>query len=168
MGTLDFASFARCVYDQPQLMGTAANLRRLFSKFDADGSGELDRKELTALVLYYLELRGLPPPESSLLEGYVDAAFAQADTDASATIDFPELCRFIATSNLSLQVRPAYTALGTGASRLARTAAMFAPASARCCRPQCRLRRRWRCWSRARRRPPPPPRARPKRSNAGA
>jgi Ca2+-binding EF-hand superfamily protein len=49
-GVLDFSSFAKCVYDDPQLMGTAANLRRSFKHFDTNGDDALDRDELAAMV----------------------------------------------------------------------------------------------------------------------
>lgn len=107
MGALDFFGFVKAVYDDPHLLGTAANLRRLFKQFDTDESGALERTELRDMVLYHCELKGLPPPPPPELDRYVEGAFAKADTDGSGTIDFPELCKFVATSEMTLNLLPA-------------------------------------------------------------
>ena len=107
MGALDFFGFVKAVYDDPHLLGTAANLRRLFKQFDTDDSGALERTELRDMVLYHCELKGLPPPPPPELDRYVEGAFAKADTDGSGTIDFPELCKFVATSEMTLNLLPA-------------------------------------------------------------
>ena len=105
MGALDFFGFVKAVYDDPHLLGTAANLRRLFKQFDTDESGALERTELRDMVLYHCELKGLPPPPE--LDRFIEGAFAKADTDGSGTIDFPELCKFMATSEMTLNLLPA-------------------------------------------------------------
>ena len=107
MGALDFFGFVKAVYDDPHLLGTAANLRRLFKQFDTDESGALERTELRDMILYHCELKGLPPPPPPELDRYVEGAFAKADTDGSGTIDFPELCKFVATSEMTLNLLPA-------------------------------------------------------------
>ena len=106
-GTVSFSSFVRAVYDDPSLLGTAANLRRTFATFDTDGSGALERDELREMIRHYESLNGvLYLANSRTLDAYVDAAMAQADTNGDGTIDFPEFMRFASASETSLKILP--------------------------------------------------------------
>eukprot|EP00928_Gymnodinium_smaydae_P056005 TRINITY_DN39452_c0_g1_i1.p1 TRINITY_DN39452_c0_g1~~TRINITY_DN39452_c0_g1_i1.p1 ORF type:complete len:352 (-),score=43.44 TRINITY_DN39452_c0_g1_i1:191-1246(-) len=62
------------------------DLRRAFTFFDHDGSGEVDKKELEQA----LPLMGETVPQKRL-----DELFTLVDTDGSGTVDFAEFCTLV-------------------------------------------------------------------------
>jgi Ca2+-binding EF-hand superfamily protein len=106
-GSIDFKSFVKCVHEDPSLLATAANLRRHFVKFDADGNGELDREEFKQMVTFLTETQGIVVSgNDGKVDEFVDKLFAQADADGSGSVDFPEFVKYAVTSNLSTELLP--------------------------------------------------------------
>jgi len=64
-------------------------LKNLFSHFDADGSGEIDREELERLMID-LPARFYVSPESVCLREDVDLVMKTLDEDGGGTVDFEE------------------------------------------------------------------------------
>ena len=81
-------------------------LRLIFDRVDADGSGEMKRRELLRALRCDTEVRalceGLPALTPLLQPASFKAAFAQIDADGSGLIDRSEFMPFAPVVALSL------------------------------------------------------------------
>ena len=83
-----------------------SRVKVVFSLFDSDGGGELDRKEfnklMTSTIYGLARLAGLPIPTKPRVNEYLSEMLRHIDEDGSGSVEYTELKAFV-DNNMEIQ-----------------------------------------------------------------
>ena len=66
-------------------------IREIFTLFDADSSGGLDRKQVKHLFEWLYALNYTHPPDAAEIDAFVESSFENVDLDSNGVVDLEEL-----------------------------------------------------------------------------